>query len=215
MEHFKNLEQLSLELDTSKGKILLLADPHLAFELSRGLRIRTYFERELAEFIKSKEPDFVMLLGDVKEPLGLKTYTKKILLEFFSTLEDFEILITKGNHDGKIEEIEREFKNVKVAEYFLIDNALFIHGNQRLPEIEFERAYLGHIHPAVRIKFGSAVKKAKCFLRVRNFLILPTINPYIEGFDVRQGIRMIPFLKSAKKGKIFLPDGTYLGEVSF
>lgn len=215
MEHFKNLEQLSLELNTSKGRILLLADPHLAFELSRGLRIRTYFERELAEFIKSKNPDLIMLLGDVKEPLGLKTYTRKILLEFFSELEDFEIMITKGNHDGKIEEIRREFKNVVVGEYFLIDGFLFMHGNQKLPDVKFEKAYLGHIHPAVKIKYGSTVKKVKCFLRVRNFLILPTINPYIEGFDVREGIRMVPFLKNTKGGKIFLPDGTYLGEVSF
>ncbi|AIF70384.1 hypothetical protein PAP_10050 [Palaeococcus pacificus DY20341] len=215
MEHFKTFERLSLELDTSKGKTLILADLHIAFELSRGLRVRTYFEKSLVEFIKSRNPDLVILLGDVKEPLSLKPFTKKLLLEFFSELEEFKILITKGNHDGNIEKLEEEFRNIEVENYFLIDDTLFIHGHQNLPKIDFERAILGHIHPAVSVKIGSIVKKTKCFIRVDKFLILPTVNPYIEGFDVREGIKMIPFLKKAKKGKAFLPDWTYLGEVMF
>jgi len=42
---------------------------------------------------------------------------------------------------------------------------------------------------------------------------LPTINPYIEGFDVREGIKMIPFLKYSPSGEAFLGDGTYIGEI--
>ena len=208
-------EKLSLELDTSEGKTLILADLHIAFELTKGLRVRTYFERQLAEFIKSKGPDLVVLLGDIKEPLSLRPFTKKLLLEFFTELEDFKIWITKGNHDGNIEEIAREFSNVEVEGHFIIDGILFTHGHQNLPKIEFERAVLGHIHPAISVNVGSVVKKTKCFLKVEDFLIMPTINPYIEGFDVREGIKMIPFLKNAKKGEAFLPDRTYLGEVMF
>ncbi|NJE11766.1 metallophosphoesterase [Thermococcus sp. LS2] len=210
-----DFESLSLELETSKGKGLVFADPHIAFELSRGLRIRTKFEKKLAEFVKLKNPDFVVILGDIKEPLGINTFTKKLLIEFFSELRDFEVIITRGNHDGKIEEALRDFENVKVVGYHVIDNLLFLHGHQNLPEVKFEKAFLGHIHPAITIKFGSIAKKVKCFLRIENFLILPTINPYIEGFDVKEGIKMIPFLKDSKKGDVYLPNGTYIGRINF
>jgi len=130
-------EKLSLELDTSEGKTLILADLHIAFELTKGLRVRTYFERQLAEFIKSKGPDLVVLLGDIKEPLSLRPFTKKLLLEFFTELEDFKIWITKGNHDGNIEEIAREFSNVEVEGHFLDscrdNHQVGVDADQRVP----------------------------------------------------------------------------------
>jgi len=208
-------ENLSIELETSKGKALVFADPHIAFELSRGLRIRTKFERKLAEFVKLKNPDVVIILGDIKEPLGLNTFTKKLLIEFFSELRDFEVIITRGNHDGKIEEALKNFENVKVVRYYTIDEMLFLHGHQNLPNVKFGKAFLGHIHPAVTIKFGSMAKRVKCFLRIGKFLILPAINPYLEGFDVKEGIKMIPFLKNSKEGDVYLSEGTYIGRINF
>jgi len=208
----KTFENLSIELGTSKGNALIFADPHIAFELSRGLRIRTKFERKLAEFIKLKNPDFIIILGDVKDPLGINSFTKKLLIEFFSELRDFEIIITRGNHDGKIEEALRHFENVKVVCHYSIDNYLFVHGHQNLPDVKFEKAFLGHIHPAIMVRIGSSIRKTKCFLRIENFLILPTINPYMEGFNVKDGIKMIPFLKNSKEGNVYLPDGTYIGK---
>lgn len=204
---------LSLELRTSSEKTLVLADPHIAFELSRGLRVRTKFEKSLAEFIKEKDPDLVIILGDIKEPLGMNRFVKKLLMEFFSEILDYNIVITKGNHDGKIEEVTKEFKNVSVVSHFILDDMLFLHGHQNLPKVDFEKAFLGHIHPAISLKIGGTIKKVKCLFKVRNFLILPTVNPYIEGFDVREGIKMIPFLKDSPSGEAFLGDGTYIGKV--
>lgn len=206
-------EALSLELKTSSGRTLVFADPHIAFELSRGLRVRTKFEKSLAEFIKEKDPNLVIILGDVKEPLGTSAFVKKLLVEFFSEIEEYSIVITKGNHDGKIEKVTKEFKNVDIVSHFILDGLLFLHGHQNLPEVEFERAFLGHIHPAISLKLGGNVKKVKCFFRVGSFLILPTINPYIEGFDVREGIKMVPFLRDSSSGEAFLGDGTYIGKV--
>ena len=212
---FRLFEKLSVELKTSLGRTLLIADPHIAFEASRGLRIRTRFEEMLAHFITSRDPDALVILGDVKEPLGMGLFTKRLLMGFFSELGDIRVLITKGNHDGRIEDVAGKFDNVEVSDYFLVDDILFLHGHQNLPEAEFRSAYLGHIHPAVSIKFGSVSKKVKCFLRAGRFLILPTVNPYISGFEVKSGIKMIPFLKNAKKGEVYLPEGIYLGEISF
>lgn len=211
---FELFKKLSLEIRTSLGRTLLIADPHIAFEASKGLRIRTRFEERLADFISSEDPDVLVILGDVKEPLGMGIFTKRLLMGFFSALGDIKVLITRGNHDGRIEEVAGKFDNIEVSDYFLIDDALFVHGNQNLPDAEFKNAYLGHIHPAVSIKFGSTIRKTKCFLRTGRFLILPTINPYLSGFDVKSGIKMIPFLKDADRGEVYLPEGVYLSEIS-
>ncbi|ASI99239.1 metallophosphoesterase [Thermococcus celer] len=213
MDSFEAFEALSLEIETSRGRTLLMADPHIGFELSRGLRIRTHFEEELAGFIVDKDPDLLVLLGDVKEPIGLSFTVKRLLMGFFSDIRDTPTVITKGNHDGRIEEVTGRFPHVEVVEHALIDGRLFLHGHRNLPGLEFSEAYLGHIHPAYTFRRGGVSRKAKIFFRVGKFLILPTVNPFIEGFDVRQGIRMIPFLRDSGEGEAFLPEGVYLGRV--
>ncbi|ASJ08447.1 exonuclease SbcD [Thermococcus siculi] len=214
MDSFEDFERLSLEIETSKGKTLLIADPHIGFELSRGLRIRTHFEERLADFILEKDPDLLIILGDVKEPIGLSFTVKRLLMGFFSDLRGIPVIITKGNHDGRIEEVAGKFSHVEVVEHFQIDERLFLHGHTNLPEVEFEEAYLGHIHPAYTFRSGGISRKTKVFARSGRFLILPTVNPYIEGFDVREGIKMVPFLKENPSLELFLPEGLYLGEVS-
>ncbi|NJE45849.1 exonuclease SbcD [Thermococcus sp. GR7] len=215
MNSFEAFKRLSLEIETSRGRTLLMADPHIGFELSRGLRIRTHFEERLAQFIVEKDPDLLVLLGDVKEPIGMSSTMKRLLMGFFSELREIPTIITKGNHDGRIEEVAEKFPNVEVREHILADDILLLHGHTNLPKVEFSEAYLGHIHPAYTFKSGGVAKKTKIFLRVGRFLILPSVNPFIEGFDVREGIKMVPFLKDTKSGKAFLPEGIYVGEVPF
>ncbi|NJE54681.1 metallophosphoesterase [Thermococcus sp. 21S9] len=213
MSPFSDFESLSLLLDTSLGRTLLIADPHIGFELSRGLRIKTGFEDSLAEFVLESGADALIILGDVKEPLGLSFRLKEMLLRFFSSLKDVSVLIAKGNHDGRIEEVAGKFTNVEVREHFLLDGKLFLHGHTRLPEVEFEEAFLGHAHPAYTLKSGGVARKVKVFARVNEFLVLPTVNPYIEGFDVREGLKLVPFLRKAEEVELFLPEGLYLGRV--
>ena len=213
MSHFSDFESLSLSLKTSLGRTLLIADPHIGFELSRGLRIRTGFEESLAEFVLESGVDALVILGDVKEPLGLSFRLKEMLLRFFSSLKDVSVLIAKGNHDGRLEEVAGKFPNVEVREHFLLDGKLFLHGHTKLPKIEFEEAFLGHAHPAYTLKSGGVARKVKVFVRVGKFLVLPTVNPYIEGFDVREGLKLVPFLRKATEVELFLPEGIYLGRV--
>ncbi len=214
MDFFDEFERLSLEMETPRGRTLLIADPHIGFELSRGLRIRTRFEERLAEFIAGKDPDLLLILGDVKEPIGMSFTVKRLLMGFFSDLREIPTVITKGNHDGRIEEVAGKFPSVEVVEHLLLDEALFLHGHTNLPEVEFSEAYLGHIHPAYTFRTGGVSRKTKVFVRAGRFLILPTINPFIEGFDIREGIRMVPFLRGARSIELFLPEGLYAGEIS-
>ena len=137
---FESFEFLSLGLKASVGRVLLMADPHIGFEFSRGLRIRTGFEKVLADFILEKDPDLLVILGDVKEPLGMSFSMKKILMEFFSRLRGVENVITKGNHDGRIGEALGAFKNVRVVPYFTLDDQLFLHGHTSLPDVSFKEA---------------------------------------------------------------------------
>ena len=213
MDFFDEFERLSLEVKTPRGRTLLIADPHIGFELSRGLRLRTRFEERLAEFIIGKDPDLLVILGDVKEPIGLSFTVKRLLTGFFSDLRGIPTVITRGNHDGRIGEVAGEFTNVEIVNHLLLDGILFLHGHTTLPEVDFDEAYLGHIHPAHHIGEG-VLRKTKVFARVGRFLILPTVNPFIEGFEVRRGIGLVPFLRNAASVEIFLPEGIHLGRLS-
>ncbi|MDV3104431.1 metallophosphoesterase [Thermococcus waiotapuensis] len=206
------LRNFSLSLNTSLGRTLIMADPHLGFELSRGLRIRTRFEETLSEFILLEDPDLVIILGDLKEPLGLSFEMKSILNCFFEKIRDFNVVITKGNHDGRLEEVTQKFPGVKIVDHFLLDGLLFLHGHKQLPGVEFSEGYLGHVHPAYTFK-GATAKKIKVFVRIGKFLIFPTINPFLEGLDIRSGIKLVPFLREAKDADLFLPEGIHIGRV--
>ena len=213
MPSFSDFELLFLELKTSLGRTLLIADPHIGFELSRGLRIRTGFEESLAEFVLDENPDLLIILGDLKEPIGLSFRLKEMLLRFFSELKDVKVIITKGNHDGRIEEVTGKFPDVEVRDYFLLDGKLFLHGHTKLPKVEFDEAFLGHAHPAYAFKSGGVARKVKVFARIGKFLVLPTVNPYIEGFDIREGVKLVPFLRDAQEIDLFLPEGVYIERV--
>lgn len=214
MPSFSDFKPLSLQLKTSLGRTLLVADPHIGFELSRGLRVRTGFEESLAEFVLDENPDLLIILGDLKEPIGLSFRLKEMLLQFFSELKDVKVIITKGNHDGRVEEATGKFPNVEVRDYLLLDGKLFLHGHRKLPKVEFNEAFLGHAHPAYTLKSGGVIRKAKVFARFERFLVLPTVNPYIEGFDIREGVKLVPFLRGAREIDLFLPEGVYLGRVT-
>lgn len=213
MDSFESFELLSMEIETSKGTALLMADPHIGFEISRGLRIRTHFEERLAEFVLAKDPDLLIILGDVKEPLGISFSLKRLLMGFFSELRQTRVVITKGNHDGQIEKIAEKFPNVEVVDHMLLDDRLFLHGHTKLPDVAFKEAFLGHIHPSHTFEFKGALRRSKVFLRVDNFLVLPTINPFIEGLEIREGFKMVPFFREKTLGEVFLPHGVYLGKV--
>jgi len=213
MDSFFNFNLLSLEFKTSSGRTLLIADPHMGFEISRGIRIRTHFEDMLGKFIEDVDPDLLVILGDLKEPLGLNFSVKKILFRFFSALKTIPIFIVQGNHDGRIRDVTENFPNVEVRKYFLIDGNLFLHGHTKLPPIKFKKAFLGHAHPAFTLSSEKIKKKVKVFARIGPYLILPTINPYMEGFNIKVGLELVPFLKDKREIDVFLPEGIYLGRI--
>ncbi|BAA29732.1 metallophosphoesterase [Pyrococcus horikoshii] len=205
----------SFYFETKLGKTLVFADPHLGFERFRGINVRSKLEIKLAKFINEEKPDAVIILGDVKEDIGLSKFTEKILLDFFSLLRDVQVIITKGNHDGKIEEVTTKFENVNVVEFFLDKGLLFVHGHKNLPNVKFKKVIMGHIHPSILISTESGVRrKVKCFLRTSDILVFPTINPFYEGINFRDGIKMSPILKNYKEFEIIIPPGIYLKKVS-
>ncbi len=215
MDFSGEFQRLSLEIETENGRALLMADPHIGFELSRGLRVRTRFEEHLAAFILESDPDILVILGDVKEPIGLSFTMKRILTCFFSEIREVPTVITRGNHDGRIEEVTARFPDVEVVDHLLLGDLLFLHGHTKLPDVDFKEAYLGHIHPTYTFNSNGVRRRVKVLLRVGRFLVLPSVNPFIEGLDVREGIHMVPFLKTSEWGDIFLNDGTYFGRVRF
>ncbi|CAB50305.1 metallophosphoesterase [Pyrococcus abyssi] len=210
----QDFSSYSFVFKTRLGRTLVLADPHLAFEPFKGINVRSKLEKKLANFIKSQDVDAVIILGDVKEEIGLSGFTEKVLQEFFAELKELGIIITKGNHDGRIEDVAYRFDNVEVLPYFLDKEILFIHGHSRLPDVKFKKIVMGHIHPSTIVSLGRVKKKMKCFLRTPRIIVFPTINPFYEGMDLKQGVKLSPVLRGVREFEIIIPPGIYLSKVT-
>ncbi len=154
------------------GKILLLADTHIGYEvelLMKGIRVPKQTRRMLEHYIgliQRENVNSLAIVGDVKHeiPIALETYrdVEYFLRELASHLE--YLMIVQGNHDGGIDKIVEKLNMKNILLYdtrgALIGvngdrKILLIHGNAK-PRIEdFIKAdflVMGHTHPVVMMR---------------------------------------------------------------
>ena len=209
----------------------LLADIHLGVELDQtylGFRAPLLLERYL-EILDSLPGDKLLILGDLKHQIFSNTRLIRRFLEELSSRFD-EVIITKGNHDGKLEEIARGLENVQIVKYFVVGRTLFAHGHARIPEdvlSSVSEIYMGHIHPALSLDYElawiSTRETIKVFLRLEpsahapKVVVLPTANPLLSGVNVLEFDFDVPLLKQLRidpeNFEIILPDKTRLGRI--
>ncbi|NPA85891.1 MAG: hypothetical protein GXO42_00570 [bacterium] len=180
----------------------VLADLHVGIELDTsvlGARLPVLLERYVQVLDQVDTPRLI-IVGDLKhEILGAGKYVQRFCSWLAGKFE--EVIIVKGNHDGKIEEVVQGCKNVRVVKYWLEDGTLFAHGHQRLPAVQFSRLVLGHIHPAIPLVLEEEItiqEMIKCLLRYEGepeIEILPAANPLIVGTNVIEFSFDLPPLK--------------------
>ena len=111
-----------------------------------------------------------------------------------------EIIIIKGNHDNILGSILKkdELKQVKLENYYILENILFFHGHKRdfervkeqLTDKKIKLVIIGHFHPAVTLEEAAKKEKYKCYLygKLKKFkkelIILPSFFPLIEGTNI-------------------------------
>ncbi len=201
----KGIEAIYLE----KINSILIADLHIGIEnelKKQGINIGNYIEKMKKKILKAKKvcnAKNIIVLGDVKQSIGMPNEKEKNeILEFFNFLKQkFEkIKIVKGNHDGLLEKILKNFE-IFNSRGFKEKLYGFFHGNSYPNKNVLKAKYLfcSHIHPKISLpkdfpKFyrkvfvilpikKEIVKKTKVFSKV---IILPSFNPFISGIEFEE-----------------------------
>ncbi len=217
-----------------KEKILAVGDLHLGYDESlrqRGLEVPLgQFEEvcdELGKIMDNIKARFgkveqVIFLGDVKHHFGFLATEKNEIRNLISFLrkkgiEEKNIVFIRGNH-------EKNERNEKLVDFYIVKDMVFIHGNREFIEI-FDKTInlivMGHMHPTVTLADKSGVKKEKykCFLvgrfKKKDAVVLPSFISATEGVSLNEfddeksrgyDFGMIPN-KELENFEIYVPNG--------
>ncbi len=203
------------------GKSVVIADLHIGIELeyaSKGIYI-PWQTKELIkklEKIKKIEKNVKRLIinGDLKHNI-LKIDQKEIrhVLDFVNKAEELfeDVVIVKGNHDGKIQKI---LIGRKVVPYFVEEETLIMHGHKKIPEeIDVDRIVIGHVHPILKTGMKSEKVFLRGFLDGKEVIVLPAFGDLCGGRDVKEGIKKGPIARKLKNIEVISLKGDLLMEI--
>ncbi len=198
-------------------------------------------EERIMQLIKKTRARTLVILGDVKHRVPGTSWQEEKevprLLEALSGMAELHVVL--GNHDDGLEAmgISAQFHS---SEGFRLGEVFLAHGHA-WPGSEFlgsEYLVTSHIHPQVEFtdKIGGVwrepvwlmVPAVKTVLArqypgkpkpsVRDIVLMPGFNRFLGGFAVnRKGRPSLPrgLMRAMRmtQGRVFMLDGTYLGEV--
>jgi|Deesub1362A_J573_1020465.scaffolds.fasta_scaffold00459_7 hypothetical protein len=210
-----------------REKLLIIADLHLG--------IVNFPERsvikESANLVRDFDPDGVLILGDVKHDIGMRVKERKEveLLKnelLKSGVDEDNIILIRGNHDGGIDDIIRceSSRGIVIGKYGLF------HGHAHPSDEVLQKKYLifAHIHPAVYIEDVVGGIKKRVWLESEFYLdgeskrvvVMPAFNELCSSIALNVEKNKLPFRKRKEKiwdlrnAKAILLDGIVLGKVS-
>lgn len=204
MEILKGIYIVGLGLFIEKFKCLVFGDLHLGMEASLGekgyLLPKMNFSKlkKSLEGIKSKyDIEKVIFNGDIKHDFGTISHEEWDdclgLIDFF---KGKEVILIKGNHD-KTTQIIAKKRNLKVLDYYKLDDILICHGDIVLDQ-ECDIIIIGHEHPAISLKEGPKVELYKCFLKGKfkgkDLIVMPSFSFVNIGSDVLKYETLSPYL---------------------
>ena len=207
----KNLEIIDLCLYLTKQKTLVLGDTHLGYEeaLNKGglLVPRLQFKdtiTHLEKIFKQVKPKTIVINGDIKHEFGkISDQEWRDTLKFIDYLASHckELILVKGNHDTILGPIAKK-RNIKIAEHFIADDYLVIHGDKKINKDllkKIKTIIIGHEHPAVSLKEEARKETFKCFLvgkyKRKNLVIMPSFNLVTEGHDIMKQNVLSPIVE--------------------
>lgn len=200
-----------------KERLMAVGDLHIGRDLllrESGVHVPNATERLIQNLVllsRRKKAKGIVLLGDIKESLSYPSREEhEELSRFFYELRKFEITITKGNHDPRIEDvIGRIDAKVSVVRELLLDEIALMHGHSLPSEEAMRRKYIitAHSHPAVsingRLEKAFAVARVgtgagrfyKSYNKRIKLVIMPAFNELITGSDVGGIEKFSPLLR--------------------
>ncbi len=203
-------------------KYLILSDIHLGIEkelLQKGINVPPQTDKVINRIIALAEEfniKSLIVLGDFKHNVPKISYTElievpkalKVLSENFR-----KIYITKGNHDGKLEElIPEDVKNVKIVRALRRNKLCMTHGHLK-PKEGCKFYIIGHNHPVLGIKtsIGETIYEkvfVHGFTDEYEVLILPAFGILVGGYEPKEFNG--PIAKKIKEFSILSLEGVYI-----
>jgi uncharacterized protein len=184
---------------TEKTKTLLIADPHLGWEMQlqeKGIHVPSQTAKilnKLTAIISKYKADRLVILGDVKYTVVSHEFGEwQDIPDFFHNLESCigSIAVVRGNHDANLEPLLPEKVELLPATGAVIGDVGVFHGH-KWPSpalLVCKTLVMGHLHPVVVFRDPTGCKitrqvwmKAKCDTEVLAKTLLRKSGVKIEG----------------------------------
>ncbi len=184
---------------TGKTKTLVIADPHLGWEMAlqaKGIHVPSQTHRllkKLVALLSKYQPDALLLLGDVKYTVvKAEAGEWRDIPEFFTELKRYvsDIAIVRGNHDANLEPLLPENITLLPASGTVVGGVGFFHGH-KWPSpalLKCKTLVMGHLHPVVVFHDPAGFKitrqvwvKAQCNAEALAEVLLQKSGVKIEG----------------------------------
>jgi putative SbcD/Mre11-related phosphoesterase len=208
------------------GKCLVVADVHIGITkdiYDKGIFIPNQSEKMADRINKLKKltkTNRLVMLGDVKHKVhGFSIHEKIELENFFSKLEFSRITIVKGNHDGDIERMLPEGKNIEVKKSVAIEKYFLTHGHRNV-KTKKRTIVIGHNQPHVKFKDkmgGIYIEPVWIIGKIKSkkLIIMPAFNELCGATVVNKDILLGPIARQLdkKNARVYLLDGTDIGTI--
>jgi putative SbcD/Mre11-related phosphoesterase len=157
---------------SDKTKTLLIADPHLGWEMQlqeKGIHVPSQTPKilnKLTAIICEFKPDRLVILGDVKYTVVSHEFGEwRDIPDFFRKLQDTigNIAIVRGNHDANLEPLLPESIELLPATGAVIGDAGVFHGH-KWPSpalLGCRTLVMGHLHPVVVFRDPAGFKMTR------------------------------------------------------
>lgn len=211
------------------GDYLVVADLHIGITkdiydsgvvVPRQSKLLAEKINKLKRITKAKK---IILLGDVKHKvLGFSLQEKFELERFFDALNFSSIIIVKGNHDGDIEKMLPDNKNISVRKSSILGDYFLTHGHRNI-STKKKIIVIGHNQP--HVKFRDEMKavyvepvwvrgKLGGKLKGKRLVIMPAFNELCGATIVNKDKLLGPVAKQlSRNAHAYLLDGTDLGSL--
>jgi putative SbcD/Mre11-related phosphoesterase len=231
----------------SDKKILVISELHLGLEYElykSGIKIpsqRIRFEEAIDKLIKLIKAKTLVILGDIKHKVPGSTIREDVEIPKFleNVRQKIKVILVKGNHDDKIEEIVPSGVKIYSSRGHKIGKYGFFHGHawpsKKLMECDY--IFMGHVHPSIEFRDSFGFRSVlNVWLRGKlnlelvekkykikktgklNAIILPTFNSILGGAALNRmkkerhtGPLFTNKVFDVDNSKVYLLDGTYLG----
>lgn len=186
-------------IKNGKTKILLIADPHIGWEIAlqeKGIHVPSQTQKLLAKLtsiITQYKPDQLVVLGDVKYTVVRAELGEwHDIPDFFSELTGIvsNVSVVRGNHDANLDPLLPENVSLLPATGLVIGDVGVFHGHMWPSPalLACKTLVMGHVHPVVVFRDPAGFKinrqvwmKAKCNTELLAKIFLQKHNVKIEG----------------------------------